>query len=442
MKPSMCNFVHESENGDLYLYNSLQGTKSLIFVNSCKAAKIREMLSLEYTDENDEDYQLLIKNGYLIEDDADEQQAKEYKFFKVVSEPRLNITILPTEKCNFKCVYCYETFEKPGMSIETQENLISFVKKNIHKYTGLSVQWFGGEPLIAMDVVENLSKEFISICKSVKKTYMASMTTNGYLLDTDMLDKLLKYHVYKYQITIDGIEKNHNFQRPLLNGAPTFKKIVENLVNIRLHNKCKFLHITIRANLSKSIYESFDEYIEVLHHICQDDARFSIYMHQVSDWGGERVKEIEDEIIAQDMYSGALEKLKRSPFKFNYYVHFGRLDSESCVCYANKLNYFIVGSDGTIYKCTGNFVEDCNKVGRLESKGILRIDENKEALWVCNVKRVMDKCKTCYYSGNCLFGICPAVQARKLESSLCSFEQQYLDQFLELFGKDVYQIIG
>ncbi len=369
MKPYLCNFVHESENGDLYLYNSFQGTKSLIYVNSGKATKIQEMLSLKYIDENDEDYRLLIKNGFLIGDEVDEQQAKEYKFIKVVSDPRLNITILPTEKCNFKCVYCYETFEKSAMSIETQENLISFVKKNIHKYTGLSVQWFGGEPLIAMDVVENLSKEFIEICKNVKKTYISSMTTNGYLLDEDMLDKLLSYHIYNYQITIDGIEKNHNFQRPLLNGAPTFDKIVDNLINIRLHNRNKFLHITIRVNLSKSIYENFDEYMEILHHICQDDPRFSIYMHQVSDWGGERVSEIKDEIIVQDMYIGALEKLKKSPYKFNYYVHYGRLDSESCVCYANKLNYFIIGSDGTRYKCTGNFVEDCNKVGKLENKG-------------------------------------------------------------------------
>lgn len=441
MKASMCNFVHESENGDLYLYNSLQGTKSLIFVNSRKASKIREMLSLEYSEEEDEEYNLLVKNGYLIEDDADEQQAREYKFLKVVSEPRLNITILPTEKCNFKCVYCYETFEKPGMSIETQESLISFVKKNINKYTGLSVHWFGGEPLIAMDVIENLSKEFISICKSVKKTYMAGMTTNGYLLDLEMLDKLLKCHVYKYQITIDGVEKTHDFQRPLMDGTPTFKRIVDNLVNIRLHAKSKLFNIAIRANLSKSIYESFDEYIEVLHHICGQDSRFSIYMHQVSDWGGERVTRIKEELIVQDMYVGALEKLKKSPFTFNYYVHLGKLDSESCVCYANKLNYFIIGADATLYKCTGNFVEDCNKIGKLESNGQISMDKNKEASWVCNVKRVMDKCKTCYFSGNCLFSICPAVQVRKLDSSICSFEQQYLAHFLELFSKDVYQII-
>ena len=47
------------------------------------------------------------------------------------------------------------------MSEAVQNSIIKFVQKNIRYYTELNVGWFGGEPLEALDVVENLSKRLI-----------------------------------------------------------------------------------------------------------------------------------------------------------------------------------------------------------------------------------------------------------------------------------------
>lgn len=67
--------------------------------------------------------------------------------------------------------------KKGKMNDTVQEAVIAYVRKNIHKHTGLYISWFGGEPLEALDVVEKLSRAFQNICKVAKKTYSAGMTT-------------------------------------------------------------------------------------------------------------------------------------------------------------------------------------------------------------------------------------------------------------------------
>ena len=68
------------------------------------------------------------------------------------------------------------------MSVTVQDNIIEFVKKNIYRYKDMRVEWFGGEPLLCMDIIEKLSASFIEICRKAHKGYSAGITTNGYLL--------------------------------------------------------------------------------------------------------------------------------------------------------------------------------------------------------------------------------------------------------------------
>ena len=68
----------------------------------------------------------------------------------LTSDKKMSLVIMPTEKCNFKCKYCYETFRKGKMSPAVQDAIINYVKKNIRNHTELAVIWFGGEPLEAL----------------------------------------------------------------------------------------------------------------------------------------------------------------------------------------------------------------------------------------------------------------------------------------------------
>lgn len=102
----------------------------------------------------------------------------------------LHLIILPTEQCNFRCKYCYEDFKIGNMSKEKQDAIILFLRKNIKNYTAISLDWFGGEPLLAMDAIEYISKHALEICRIAKKPLISSMTTNGYFLDCATFEKL------------------------------------------------------------------------------------------------------------------------------------------------------------------------------------------------------------------------------------------------------------
>jgi uncharacterized protein len=66
-----------------------------------------------------------------------------------ISSDSLGLIILPTEACNFRCVYCYETFEHGKMNPILVQALKKFITSRISDLSSLSISWFGGEPLCA-----------------------------------------------------------------------------------------------------------------------------------------------------------------------------------------------------------------------------------------------------------------------------------------------------
>ena len=69
----------------------------------------------------------------------------------------------------------------------------------------LSVAWFGGEQLLAADVIESLSKRLMAPAEEKGVDYRASIITNAYLLTQDVIDMLSAVKVTSAQVTIDGL---------------------------------------------------------------------------------------------------------------------------------------------------------------------------------------------------------------------------------------------
>ena len=231
-KPSKFNYCHKCSNGELLLYNSAAGTDSLSRVLPERSEPILKILKNGYEGEP-ENIQTLLEKGFVVASETNEDTLKKVRTMEQVMDSSLHLILLPTEQCNFRCKYCYETFKKGKMNDTVQDSVIAYVRKNIHKHTGLYISWFGGEPLEALDVVEKLSRAFQNICKVAKKPYSASMTTNGYDLSLETYKKLYDLGVYNYQITLDGLQEEHDRQRVLADGQGSFAKIVENLINIK-----------------------------------------------------------------------------------------------------------------------------------------------------------------------------------------------------------------
>lgn len=145
----------------------------------------------------------------------------------------LQLILLVHEDCNFRCTYCYEKFEKGAMSKEIAESIIRFIEKDVtenrEKYDKIQLFWFGGEPLLNLKIIEFLSNKILQIAEENDLEYSSDITTNGYLLNSRVFQRLVSLKINSFQITIDGTQEYHDKQRVLKNGQGTYTRIIKNL---------------------------------------------------------------------------------------------------------------------------------------------------------------------------------------------------------------------
>lgn len=284
-KTSKFNYVYECEDGSIRMYNSMFGAKSLVIVKPAVSAPVSAFLQKGGSCDDLPEYVKapLVERGYLVPFERDEELALAVKASETVfNEKYLSLIIMPTEQCNFRCKYCYKTFAKGKMTSRVRDSLVKYVQKNISGYTGLSVVWFGGEPLEALDVVEELSEKFIEICKKAKKMYVSGITTNGYGMTPEVFERLYKLNIYTYQVTLDGCKTQHDAQRMLKNGEETFDTIVKNLLYIKNARKVGTV-VMLRTNFTKAIIDNIDEYLSFYKENFGNDRHFTFYIQKASD---------------------------------------------------------------------------------------------------------------------------------------------------------------
>ena len=317
------------------------------------------------------------------------------------------------------------------MTKECQNAIISYLKQNINRYTGVELSWFGGEPLMAMDVIDYISAETIKICHAVGKPFSASVTTNGYFLTLDNINLLRKNRINSYQITIDGPQICHDKTRVLANGKGTYYTIINNLRTIRDGCKSKTFGISIRTNITYEVLPYIDDYIKFLHDEFAGDPRFSFYFRPVGNWGGDKAQDMENVMV--NSLSSYYKPIIGSRYVLNTDSYIQLLNAPLCA--AAKRNCFIIGTDSSVYKCTMLFDNPENKLGILSDDGRLIIDDDRYAKWII---RDLNKteCGDCFYYPRCNGGTCPAEGHVLKSGDGCGYEKKSIKHILHLIYKD------
>ncbi len=168
----------------------------------------------------------------------------------------VGLTICPTMGCNFDCPYCFEDHYAGKMEPDVQDDVVALAKRMLDASGGknISVSWFGGEPLLACDIIESLSERLMALAEECGGEYRASIITNGYLLTQDTVDLLDRCKVASAQVTIDGMGATHDATRRLANGGPTFERITTNLRSCKIPFK-----VNVRHNVHEGNRAEMDE---------------------------------------------------------------------------------------------------------------------------------------------------------------------------------------
>ncbi|MDD5394244.1 MAG: TIGR04463 family radical SAM/SPASM RiPP maturase [Thiothrix sp.] len=191
----------------------------------------------------------LFYGGYLVTPETDELELLhgQYRLHRF-NRRTLVLTVAPTLACNFACDYCFQGQDKPieTMGQTVQDAVVDFVLKLSHELNHVHIAWYGGEPLLRMNVIEALSDRFMAVCDERNIQYDAMAVTNGYRLTLAVAQTLVKKRVKTVQVTLDGNQVYHDSRRFLLSGGNTFDKIIKNLKEVVTHTPLK---INIRVNI-------------------------------------------------------------------------------------------------------------------------------------------------------------------------------------------------
>ena len=133
--------------------------------------------------------------------------------------------------------------------------------------------------------------------ENLRKTYnfnlFSSITTNGYLLNSDNFQLLLKSGITSYQVTVDGMKESHDKTRYLKNKEGTFDQIFKNLKDIAELDVSTKYSFSIRGNFNKKSINSMYEFIELYKENLDFNSNFNLYFRPIYNYETKN-NEVED----------------------------------------------------------------------------------------------------------------------------------------------------
>jgi len=421
LKHSQYNIVLTDKDRVL-LYNSITGAFAKLAPN-----EYEEYLSLDFReDEGNSLLENLKKGMFVVPANFDELVYIQERYNELKHSAKIiGLVIAPTLKCNLACVYCYQNREEfnksPLMSSSTQKGLISFLRSIIKKdeTKSLSVLWYGGEPLLGLQVIRELTKEFFKIAEEFNIHYTASMITNGTLITPTIAEELHKLEIKTFQITLDGDKDTHNRKRIYKNGTGTFDRVIN---AIKILAKYRDTNITIRVNVDEEVAKNIDKLLDTLEkeglktRVGIYFSRLEKYEYSSPEWGC-YIKNLDEySKIERNLYKKLVERgFKLNIYPFPRYIPCGAVRDYGNIC---------IDPEGYIYKCWHEIGVKEKSVGHVNEGSNERLNK-----WISYTPFSSEQCSTCKLLPVCMGG-CPL---RAMEGKReCMTLAQNIKEYLEL----------
>lgn len=310
--------------------------------------------------------------------------------------------------CNLDCEYCFAAQgkyhgERALMSFDTGKRALDFLVENSGTRHNLEVDFFGGEPLMNFEIVKQLVAYARSIEKAENKKFRFTLTTNGMLVDDEVID-FANREMDNVVLSLDGRKEVHDKFRKTVGGAgsydvivPKFQKFVKRRGGKNYYIRGTFTHFNTDfiRDIDTMLELGFTE-LSMEPVVCPPADEYAL------------TQEDKATIFRQyeKLAGRMIEKRKQGePFTFYHYM----LDLEGGPCIYKRISgcgsgteYLAVTPSGELYPCH-QFVGNPDYLMGDIWKGVSNL-EVREKFKSCNAysrKECADCWASLYCSGGC-----------------------------------------
>lgn len=294
-----------------------------------------------------------------------------------LSPDRLHLILMPTEACNFRCIYCYESFRLQRMEPGVVLGIKSLLSRRAPGLRWLQIGWFGGEPLLARDIVEEILDHVTELRKDHAMIRFASdATTNAWELTPRVMERLADRGLTRFQVAFDGPREWHDRKRVRPGGRPTFDRVWGNLVACR--GSSADFRVMVRLHVSAENVGAVGRFLDEYQLEFGSDPRFDLYIRGLSRLGGPNDPELP--VFERREGRRIIEGLRREAAGRG--IRLADLGPGAAVCYAARANSFLIRADGRVNKCTVALEHPNNQVGRILPDGTLELRSERIRPWM------------------------------------------------------------
>ena len=406
------NIVLDICSGSVHAVDDVAYDMIVLFENTPKADILRQ-LGEKYPEVTDnelaecyDDIQSLKDAGKLFVPDTFESKAGQLKQKTAGVVKALCLHIAHT--CNLNCSYCFASQgkyhgDRAVMSFEVGKQALDFLIANSGHRKNLEVDFFGGEPLMNFQVVKDLVAYARSIEKEYNKNFRFTLTTNGVLIDDDVIEFANK-EMSNVVLSLDGRKEVHDRYRVDYAGhgswekiVPKFQKLVEARNGQGYYMRGTFTHANpdFVADIQQMLDLGFTE-LSMEPVVCAPDDPSALTPADL-------------EIVKAEYEKLAELMLRRDeegrPFTFYHYM----IDLKGGPCIYKRISgcgsgteYMAVTPWGDLYPCHQFVGEEAFKLGNIWD-GVTNTEIQSEFA-ACNVY-AHPECRDCwarlYCSGGC-----------------------------------------
>ncbi|MEG1519708.1 MAG: thioether cross-link-forming SCIFF peptide maturase [Clostridia bacterium] len=260
--------------------------------------------------------------------------------------------------CNLRCHYCFAeggTYmtSRDYMSFDVGKNSIDFMIQNSGSIKNLEVDFFGGEPLLNFEVVQQITEYAKGQAKLFDKKFKFTMTTNCILLDDDKI-KWLNDEMDNIVLSIDGRKEIHDELRKAPNGKGSYDVVLKNALKLRAvrGNKDYYVRGTFTANNL-----DFDKDVRHLQAVGFDQISIEPVVLPDSDKYALKEEHLPEIKATYDRLSKEYHVMRKNGDTWFNFFHF-MIDLKNGPCIYKRIKgcgagveYFAVTPQGNIFPC-------------------------------------------------------------------------------------------